>query len=90
MTASDTETLIEFPATLTVKAMGLSSDEFAGLVSSIVREQLNAEQKTDVSTVPSSGGKYLSVRVTFEATDAEQLKRVYRHLHEHPQVLYLL
>ena len=88
MTTGETETLIDFPATLTVKAMGLASDGFADTVMAIVGQHLDSPAQ--VSTLPSSGGKYVSVRVTFEATDAEQLRKIYQGLHDSPLVLYTL
>lgn len=88
MSTGDKETLIEFPATLTVKAMGLASEEFTDTVKEIVTSHLATEP--DVSTLPSSGGKYVSVRVTFVATDADQLRSIYQSLHDNPLVLYTL
>jgi putative lipoic acid-binding regulatory protein len=39
---------------------------------------------------PSSGGKYLSVTVTFEATSKDQLDAIYQDLTDHERILMSL
>lgn len=84
-----TETLIEFPADIAVKAMGLNTDDFESLVSELVLPLVEADQPT-VTTLPSKEGKYLSVSVRFTATSIEQLQSVYTVLRAEPRVLYTL
>lgn len=83
------DTLIEFPAELSVKAMGLNTDDFESLVSGLVLPLL-APQGASVSTLPSRGGKYLSVRIRFTATSLGQLETVYQALRSQERVLYTL
>ncbi len=84
-----TETLIEFPADIAVKAMGLNTDDFESLVSDLVLPLVKADQPT-VTTLPSKEGKYLSVSVRFTATSIEQLQSVYTVLRAEARVLYTL
>lgn len=83
------DSLIEFPADIAVKAMGLNTDDFEALVSSLV-VPLIEPQAASVTTLPSKEGKYLSVSVRFTANDLEQLHRVYAVLRAEDRVLYTL
>lgn len=83
------ETLIEFPADIAVKAMGLHSEDFELLVETLVMAHIRSDD-ANVSTLPSKGGKYLSVSVRFTAVSLEQLHAVYGALKEEPRVLFTL
>ena len=84
-----TDTLIEFPAEIAVKAMGLNSPEFESQISSLVLPHIEPAAVT-FTTLPSKEGKYLSVSVRFTATSIEQLESVYAALKAEPKVLYTL
>jgi len=81
--------LIEFPAELSVKAMGLNAPDFEELVRGIV-EPLLKHCEFKITTVASRQGKYLSVRIHFVAEDHPQLERVYVALRAHQRVLFTL
>jgi len=83
------DTLIEFPAEIAVKAMGLQTDDFEDVITALVLPHI-APQQAKVTTLPSKGGKYLSVSVRFTATSLEQLHAVYGALKQEPRVLYTL
>lgn len=83
------ESLIEFPAEISVKAMGLNADDFEACVSALVLPHIEPDP-VSVSTLPSSKGKYMSVRVHFTAQNLEQLHQVYAALRAEPRVLYTL
>jgi len=83
------DTLIEFPADIAVKAMGLKTDDFVQLIRTLVAPHLDLEQ-TNFTTLPSKGDKYISVSVRFTATSLEQLHAVYASLRSEPRVLYTL
>lgn len=87
---SDDESLINFPAEIAVKAMGLASDDFAVHVEALVSPHLDDGTKPVVRTLNSRTGKYVSVSVVFEAQNHEQLKAIYHSLHEDPRVLFTL
>lgn len=84
-----TETLIEFPAQIAVKAMGLNVDDFEACICELVLPLIEPAVAT-ISTVPSKEGKYLSVRVHFTATSLNQLHEVYGVLRAESRVLYTL
>lgn len=84
-----TDTLIEFPADLAVKAMGLSAGDFESLISSLVLPHIEPDAVT-FTTLPSKGGKYVSVSIRFIARNIEQLEVVYAALKAEPRVLFTL
>ena len=84
-----TETLLEFPAEIKIKAMGLNSADFESCVSELVVPLIETDQYS-VTTLPSKAGKYLSVRVQFVVQNQAELERVYAALHNEPRVLYTL
>lgn len=83
------ETLIEFPADIAVKAMGLDECNFQEFVTELVMPHVHPQQAS-ITTLPSKGGKYLSVSVRFKAQSLEQLHAVYGALKAEPRVLYTL
>jgi len=83
------QTLIEFPADIAVKAMGLNNDDFEAFVTELVKPHIQPTPVT-ITTLPSKGGKYLSVSVRFTAESLEQLHAVYGALKLEPRVLYTL
>lgn len=84
------ETLLKFPCTFTVKAMGLATKDFDALVVELVRCHYGDIKEGDVSCRPSKKGKYLAVSVTITATSKAQLDAIYQSLSDHPQVVMSL
>jgi len=84
------ESLIEFPSELSIKAMGLATADFQSLVESLVISHLVPQTDVEVTTLPSSKGKYVSVRVKFVATSRAQLESIYKDLHASEQVLFTM
>ena len=82
--------LIEYPAKLSVKAMGLQSLDFQTLIENLVGAAIAPQTPTKVSAHESSKGKYVSVRVYFTAHSEDELKRVYQALHDEARVLFTL
>ena len=82
--------LIEFPVTLDVKAMGLNEPDFEPLVLDLVLPYVPEAALETVTTRSSSGGKYISVRVRFTAISKNQLEVIYRGLRAEPRVLFTL
>ncbi len=81
---------LEFPCTFPIKAIGRDTAGFQAIVTSIIRRHVPDLNENDVTTRPSSGGKYLALTATFVATSREQLDNLYRELSAHELVLYLL
>jgi len=85
-----TETLLEFPCEFSIKAMGLMSDDFTSVVTEIICRHVTPLPADAAVTKTSSGGKYLSVSVTFQATSKAQLDAIYMDLTTHERVLMSL
>ena len=86
-----TETLIEFPCDFDIKVMGLAGEDFITLMLDIIRPHVNsALDDGKISHRNSSSGKYTSLTVRVWATSKPQLDDIYRDLHAHERVKYLL
>ncbi len=84
------DSLIEFPSAFPIKVMGLQVPALLPAVLEMARE---ADPVFDAATVelrPSSGGKYLGVTITVNATSQAQLDTLYRALGSHPLVKVVL
>jgi len=84
------ETLLEFPCTFPVKAMGRDDGAFEALITKIVLKHAEISTGVPVTTKISSSGAYLSVTVTIEALSKVQLDRIYQDLTDCEQVLVAL
>ena len=80
------ETLLEFPCSYSVKAMGESGDDFDQLVFDLVALHVDNLAPDAVSSKPSSKGKYTAVTVTFTATSKAQLDAIYYALTGHERI----
>jgi hypothetical protein len=88
----DSESLFEFPCEFPIKVMGTTSGEdFYGLVVDIVRRHCHHDlTEKAVSVRHSTGGKYVSVTVTFTAQSRAQLDALYAELSAHERVKMVL
>lgn len=84
-----TETLIEFPAEIAVKAMGLNESDFEDMIAELVRPHVEPSP-VRFSSIPSKEGKYVSVRIHFTASSHDHLISVYAALKAEERVLYTL
>ena len=81
------DSLMEFPCSFPIKAMGIAADDFDRLIVEIVRKHHPNISEGAVKTRPSREGKYISVTVTIEAQSREQLDHIYMDLTAHERVL---
>jgi putative lipoic acid-binding regulatory protein len=84
------ESPLEFPCRFPIKAMGMASDDFESLVVTLVRRHYPDLGEDAVVSRDSSGGKYLSVTVTIEASSRQQLDNIYMELSACEHVLMAL
>ena len=84
------DTLLEFPCAFPLKIMGLSSDALAQAVLDIVRHHAPDFDGAAMEMRASSGGKYVSLTCTINATSKAQLDALYRELSGHPLVKVVL
>ncbi len=81
--------LIRFPCSFPIKVMGLNSEAFASAVLAIFGNHLRSGQISYMRRL-SSGGKYLSITVTFIAESQAQLNAIYEELNAHELVVMTL
>jgi len=85
-----TESLLEFPCSFPLKAIGRDSEGFEAFVVEIVRKHVpNLEVGATTSRL-SNGGKYLAVTITFTAESQAQLDALYGELGRHERVVMVL
>ena len=84
------ETLLEFPCKFPVKAMGRYEDDFESSITKIVLSHAEMYDGEEVTTNPSSSGKYISVTVTINATSKDQLDSIYQDLTDCERVVMAL
>ena len=81
------ESLMEFPCSFPIKAVGRATEDFDILIVEIVRRYHPDVSEGAVKTKPSREGKYVSVTVTIDAQSREQLDNIYLELTAHERVL---
>ncbi len=81
------ETLLEFPTTFPIKALGRSNEAFRQAVIDTVAAHARFNHQQDVREQASANGNFLSVTVTFMAESKNQLDTIYQALHDHDLVL---
>jgi len=88
--AAAPETLLEFPCTFPIKAMGRSDSGLEAAVLEILARHAPDFDAQALEARPSSGGKWLSVTVRIEASSKAQLDAIYQELTAHELVVYAL
>ncbi|MFZ2724873.1 MAG: DUF493 domain-containing protein [Methylococcaceae bacterium] len=84
------ETLLEFPCSFPIKAMGRVDVQLDIIIIDIVQKH---SPQTDVQSLkkrPSKDGNYLAITVMVEASSKQQLDAIYHELSAHPLVLFAL
>ena len=84
------ESPLKFPCEFPIKAMGEARNDFDSLVVGIIRKHSPDLTEGAVRTRLSSGGKYVSVTVTVNARNRQQLDAIYMELTAHERVLVAL
>ena len=84
------ETLLEFPCAFPLKIMGRAEGALAQTVLDIVRRHAPDYDGATMEMRASSGGNYLSLTCTINATSKPQLDSLYRELSAHPLVKVVL
>ncbi len=82
--------LLQFPCRFPIKVMGLDQDGFEAAVCALAVEHDPGFDPGTLERRPSSGGRYLGLTVTVNATSQAQLDALYRALTGHPLVKVVL
>lgn len=84
------ESLLEFPTDFPIKVVGEMRDGFLQVVIDIVMRHAPDFDAAGVTQKASSGGKYVSLTCTVNATSRSQLDDLYRELSGHPMIRVVL
>lgn len=79
-----------FPDTYSIKAVGEDSGDFAEFALSVVRGIVADHDSITHYSRASRNGKYLSVTISFTATDQAQLDKVFSEMSEQERVVWVL
>lgn len=71
---------IEFPCAYPIKVVGHAADDFREFVITVMRRHTENFDEESVEVRASSGGKFVSVRVTITALGEEHLKTIFAEL----------
>ena len=82
--------LLQFPCSYPLKAMGRNTNAFHATVSAIVEKHVASGNNVAYSTRISSGDRYVSITATFIAQSPEQLGAIYDELGRSELVLITL
>lgn len=84
---ADNATLIEFPTTFPIKALGRETPGFRQTIIDLVAIHARFDPESDVREQTSNKGNFISVTVSFTAENQVQLDAIYQSLHDHELVL---
>lgn len=84
------ETLLEFPCDFPIKIMGHESAEFRQLARELVERHTGPLDDTSVVSALSRNGRFVSVTITVNAQNRQQLDEIYREITSHDDVLMAL
>jgi len=82
--------LIEYPSAFPIKVLGAKVEGFAEAIAHVAQRFDPAFDAKTIVQRDSSGGKYLGLTITINATSREQLDELYRTLSSHPMVKWVL
>jgi len=82
--------LLEFPCSFPIKAMGRNTDDFEEAISAIVMTHAELWPNEPIRSAPSTEGNFVSVTVVIEARSQQQLDAIYQDLTDCDQVILAL
>lgn len=90
MSATDDDSLLSFPCSFPIKAMGRMDDDLEALVVDLISRHVPAHHIDEVTTRASGQRRYLAVTVTIQATSRAQLDAIYMDLTADSRVRFAL
>jgi putative lipoic acid-binding regulatory protein len=88
--SEERDSLFDFPCAFPLKIMGLADSALAQEVLAVVLRHAPDFDAATMCMRASSGGKYVSLTCTINATSRVQLDTLYRELSSHPLVKIVL
>lgn len=90
MKESDQETLLEFPCTFSVKAMGRKSEPVREVMEQVILKYVPADHVLNWKVNESGQGNFIAVTASITASDKGQLDYIYHGLTDAPEILVAL
>ena len=90
MSTENPQSLLEFPCSFPVKAMGRQSDEFQQIVTNIILAHARIFEDEEIKSAPSKAENFVSVTVVIKAESQVQLDAIYQDLTDCELVLMAL
>ncbi len=90
MSTENSQSLLEFPCSFPVKAMGRQSNEFQRIVTDIILAHAQVFENKEIKSAPSKAGNFVSVTVIIKAESQVQLDAIYQNLTDCELVLMAL
>ena len=84
------DSFIEYPCSFPIKVMGKTVPEFAQTLTNVVLEHDPNFDPATLEIRPSPKGNYTSLTFFIWATSREQLDTIYKAVHGHPLVSFVL
>lgn len=84
------ESLLEFPCSFPIKAMGRDTPEFHATVRALIEEHTGSLDDDAIQSALSKNGNFVSITVTVMAQSQQQLDDIYRAISAHDDVLMAL
>jgi len=81
---------LDYPCDFPLKVVGKSSALFEGIVSELLKGHLEAHHTIDIKKNPSKKNTYVSLTLTFQAQNRQQLENIYQCMHDCPDVIMTL
>ena len=82
--------LLQFPCQFPIKVMGKNSSSFIDDIQAILSAHFPEIQPNSIQKKESKEGKYISISVTVEAQEKEQLDKLYLEITGHSEVVMAL
>lgn len=86
----ENESLLTFPCSFPIKIMGRDEESFRHTAVLLVEQHAGKLADEAITTSSSSKGNFLSITITIQAQDQEQLDNIYNDLSNHEAVLVAL
>ena len=87
---SENESLLTFPCSFPIKIMGRDEDSFRHTAVLLVEQHAGKLADDAITISASSKGNFLSITITIQAQNQEQLDNIYNDLSNHEAVLVAL
>ncbi len=84
------ETLLKFPCSFPIKMMGRDTPEFRNTARALIENHAGPVDDSAIRSSQSRNGNFVSITITIDAQNQQQLDDIYRDVSSHEDVLMAL